>query len=361
MRIAVAMSGGVDSSVAAHVLKEQGHEVIGLTMKIWPCDADVEDDAGSCCDPGAIRAAARAADELGVRHYELGMRAPFEAHVVRDFLSEYSRGRTPNPCVVCNRYIKFDPFLEKAAALGATHLATGHHAVVERDGGNDRYLLKRGVDRSKDQSYFLYPLTQRVLSRVLMPVGGMTKDEVRGIARDAGLTAADRIESQDVCFIPRGDTEAFLRRTAPELVRPGPIEDLEGRAVGEHRGIGLYTIGQRSGLGLSRPVPSYVVRIDAERNVLIVGEENALFSSELTASEVNWILGRAPSDEFRALAKIRYAAEPAPCTVTVRGKGLSVFFDRPRRAVAPGQSVVLYDADVVLGGGIIDVDWADPA
>jgi tRNA-uridine 2-sulfurtransferase len=354
MRVAVAMSGGVDSSVAAHILKLEGHQVIGLTMKIWPCSAEVPEDDRTCCDPASVRAAQRVAAELGIRHYVLELRAPFERHVVGDFVREYSLGRTPNPCVICNRYVKFDPFLQRAAALGATHLATGHHAVVERSGERDTYLLKRGADPDKDQSYFLYYLTQAVLSRVLMPVGGMSKEEVRRVAREAGLSVADRLESQDVCFVPGGDMAPFLRRTSPEAVRPGAIEDLTGRVLGEHRGIGLYTVGQRSGLGLSRPRPTYVVAIDAGRNVVIVGDEEDLFSSELTASDVNWIGGRPPAGSFRAEAKVRYAATPEPCDVSVTAAGLRLRFDVPQRAIAPGQSAVLYEGDTVLGGGRID-------
>jgi tRNA-specific 2-thiouridylase len=354
MRVAVAMSGGVDSSVAAHILKRQGHDVVGLTMKIWPCEADVEDDGRSCCDPGSVRAAERVAEELGIRHYVLGMRAAFEAHVVRDFLLEYSRGRTPNPCVVCNRFIKFGPFLEKAAAVGATHLATGHHAVVDRDEQTGAFLLRRGADSAKDQSYFLYTLTQRVLSRVLMPVGGLRKTEVRELAREAGLSVAERRESQDVCFVPRGDVESFFRQTMPEMVRPGPIEDLEGRVLGEHRGIGLYTVGQRAGLGLSRPRPTYVVSIDADRHVVIVGDDADLFTTELRASDGSWIKGAPPSDAFRAKARIRYAADPQPCSVALSERGFRLSFDTPQRAIAPGQSVVLYRGDIVLGGGRID-------
>jgi tRNA-specific 2-thiouridylase len=354
MRIAVAMSGGVDSSVAALILARQGHEVVGLTMKIWPCEAEVDDDARRCCDPGSIRSAERVARELGVPHYTLGMRAPFERHVVRDFLLEYSRGRTPNPCVVCNRFIKFGPLFEKAAAVGATHLATGHHATVERHRAGGSFLLKRGTDPSKDQSYFLYSLTQDILSRLLMPVGGLTKPEVRAIARASGLSVAERPESQDVCFVPGGDVESFLRQTAPDAGLPGPIEDLSGRVIGEHRGIGLYTVGQRSGLGLSRSRPTYVVSIDADRNTVVVGDDADLYSSELTASDVHWIAGGPPADAFRAEAKIRYAAEPQACSVLLSENGFRLAFDVKQRAIAPGQSVVLYDDEVVLGGGRID-------
>ncbi|MCK5596569.1 MAG: tRNA 2-thiouridine(34) synthase MnmA, partial [Candidatus Eisenbacteria sp.] len=263
-------------------------------------------------------------------------------------------GRTPNPCVTCNRLIKFGPFLEKAAALGATRLATGHHAVVTRDESTGAYLLRKGRDRSKDQSYFLYVLMQKQLSHVLMPIGAMTKPEVRDAARAAGLSIAERPESQDVCFVPDGDVAAFFRLMMPEAMRPGPIEDLEGNVLGEHAGLALYTVGQRSGLGLSRPRPTYVLRIDAARNAVVVGDDEELYSSELTASDLNWIAGAPPDTEFRADAKIRYAASPCPCTAVLEGERLRLRFEEPKRAIAPGQSVVLYDGDVVLGGGVIN-------
>jgi len=354
MKVAVAMSGGVDSSVAAHILKEQGHEVIGLTMKIWPCGTDAQGGGRTCCDPDSIRDAGRVAGELGIRHYELGMRGAFERAVVREFLAEYASGRTPNPCVTCNRLIKFNPFLEKAAALGATHLATGHHAVVTRDGPSGAYLLRKGRDRSKDQSYFLYVLKQKQLSRVLMPIGGMTKTEVRDAARVAGLSIAERPESQDVCFVPDGDVAAFFRLMMPEAMRPGPIEDVDGNVLGEHGGIALYTVGQRSGLGLSRPRPTYVLRLDAARNAVIAGDDEELYSSELVASDLNWIAGAPPDTEFRTEAKIRYGASPCPCTAELEGERLRLRFEEPKRAITPGQSVVLYDGDTVLGGGVID-------
>jgi tRNA-specific 2-thiouridylase len=353
VKIAVAMSGGVDSSVAAHVLRQQGHEVIGLTMRIWPCGAPVDVGGRTCCDPDAIAGAGRVAEELGIRHYTIGLRGIFERAVVNEYLLEYAAGRTPNPCVTCNRLIKFDPFLEKAAAVGATHLATGHHAIVTRPPGGP-CLLKRGRDRSKDQSYFLYVLGQSQLERVLMPVGDMTKEEVRGAARAAGLSVADRAESQDVCFVPGGDVAAFFRLMMPDAMKPGPIEDAEGNVLGEHAGIAMYTIGQRSGLGISRPRPAYVLRKDASRNAVIVGDDEDLYASSLTASRVNWVSGIQPVGEFRASAKVRYAAEPAACTAAVDGGRLVVDFDEPQRAIAPGQSVALYADDVVLGGGVID-------
>lgn len=348
------MSGGVDSSVAAHVLKERGHEVVGLTMRIWPCGADVEGDGRTCCDPGAIRDAARVAEELEIPHYELGMRGEFERAVVSHFAREYARGRTPNPCVRCNRLIKFGPFLRKAAAVGATHLATGHHATVRFNETTGKYVLLRGRDAAKDQSYFLHMLPQEQLSRTIMPIGKMTKSEVRAKARAAGLHVSERTESQDVCFVPDGDIASFFRRVAPEAVTPGPIEDASGTVLGEHRGLALYTVGQRSGLGLSLPRPAYVLRIDAARNVIVVGDESELYSSRLKASDACWVAGEPPAESFRSAAKIRYAGEPAPCLVEIAGDGLAVTFDEPQRAVAPGQSVVFYDGDRVLGGAEID-------
>jgi tRNA-specific 2-thiouridylase len=282
------------------------------------------------------------------------MRGAFQRAVVNEFVAEYAVGRTPNPCVTCNRLIKFDPFLTKAAALGATHLATGHHAVVAREDAAARFVLKTARDRRKDQSYFLYVLTQKQLQHVLMPVGGMTKTEVRDAARAAGLSVSERPESQDVCFVPGGDIEGFFRLMKPEAMLPGPIEDAGGTVLGEHRGIALYTVGQRSGLGLSRPRPTYVLRIDAARNAVIVGDDDDLYSRQLTASNLNWIAGSPPAAEFRAGAKIRYAAAPALCSAAVEGGRLTLHFDEPQRAIAPGQSAVLYDGDIVLGGGTID-------
>lgn len=354
MRIAVAMSGGVDSSVAAHILKGAGHEVLGLTMKLWPCDADLASEGRTCCDPDSIRDAERVAGELGIRHYTVAMRGAFERAVIRDFVLEYSRGRTPNPCVRCNRYIKFDAFLTKAEALGATHLATGHHAAVMHNAATGLHELRRGRDREKDQSYFLYSLSQAQLSRVVMPVGTLTKAEVRQLAADAGLHIAERAESQDLCFVAGGDVASFFRLMSPGAMQPGPIEDRTGHVLGRHAGIALYTVGQRSGLGISRPRPTYVISIDAERNTLVVGNEEDLHTSSLRATGVTWVSGTAPSAAFRAHAKIRYASEPAPCAVTVEADRVGVQFDELQRAVAPGQSVVFYDGDLVLGGGTIE-------
>ncbi len=351
MKIAVAMSGGVDSSVAALMLKNAGHEVFGLTMRIWSCGDDEPVDPRVCCGPAAIEDAARVAGEIGIHHYVLGMQSVFEEKVIEHFISEYAAGRTPNPCVRCNRLVKFEPLLDKAVALGASRLATGHHAIVGRANGG--FALRRARDSSKDQTYFLYGMTQAQLARVLMPVGELTKDEVRELARRDGLSVAERPESQDLCFVPGGDIAAFMARRLPAATEAGPIEDLSGRVLGEHRGIALYTIGQRSGLGLSLPRPAYVVRLDPDRNAVVVGDETDLLSTCLTSADVHWIAGEAPARKFRAEAKIRYAAPPAAATITLSGNHAHVTFDQPQRAVAPGQSVVFYEGDTVLGGGTI--------
>lgn len=347
------MSGGVDSSVAAHILRSRGHEVVGLTMKTWPCGSDDQVDPRVCCGPAAVRDAERVAHELGIRHYTIPMERRFEEAVIEPFVSEYASGRTPNPCARCNRLVKFDALLSRAVSLGARYLATGHHAIVKEGAADGARSLARGADRGKDQTYFLYEMTQRQLARVLMPVGGLTKEGVRGIARRADLHVADRPESQDACFVPRGDIEAFLRDRCPDALNPGPIVDLEGTVLGRHRGIALYTVGQRSGLGLSRPTPTYVVRIAARENTIVVGEERDLYGRELRAADLTWIAGSPPGESFRASAKIRYAAAPARCSVSVVESELVVSFDEPQRAIAPGQAVVFYDGDVVLGGGTI--------
>ncbi len=353
MKIAVAMSGGVDSSVAAHILAGEGHEVFGLTMKIWACAADAPIDPRVCCGPAAIEDAGRVARELGIPHYVVGMRGIFEERIVEHFISEYARGRTPNPCVRCNRLVKFESLLTKALSLGASHLATGHHAVIRKADSGTGHVLERARDSAKDQSYFLYSMNQEQLARVLMPVGGLGKEEVRARARRAGLHVAERPESQDTCFVPRGDIASFVAARLPEAVAPGPIEDLDGKVLGSHRGLALYTVGQRSGLGLARPRPTYVVRIDPGRNVLVVGEDEDLYASRLVADELSWIAGPPPAREFTAEAKIRYAAQSAPCVVRVEGNEARVTFAEPQRAIAPGQAVVLYDGRTVLGGGTI--------
>lgn len=349
MKIAVAMSGGVDSSVAALILKREGHDVFGLTMEVWTPEADADGRAKREAPSGAERAAG----ELGIRHRVVDVRELFERTVISHFISEYSRGRTPNPCVRCNRLMKLGALLERAVAMGATHMATGHHAVIRGGPSHGGYALARARDRAKDQTYFLYATTQEQLSRLLMPVGYLMKDEVRDIARAAGLSASERSESQDICFLPGGDISSLADRFPLSAMTPGPVLDLAGDVAGEHSGVAFYTIGQRSGLRLSRPGPAYVVEIEHERNTVIIGSDGDLYRRELRASDLTWVAGAPPGREFGAHAAVRFAAAPAACRVRVSGGSASVEFEEPQRAIAPGQAVVFYDGDLALGGGTI--------
>ncbi len=364
MRIVVAMSGGVDSSVAALILLREGHDVVGLTMTLGALGGDGSYDltgeadlaSGAVTDrpvDGWVESAARTAEFLGIEHHVVELGPAFEQSVVSYFLSEYSSGRTPNPCVICNRLIKFGCFLDEARGLGAEFLATGHHARIIRDEGRRVPRLAMGRDLSKDQSYFLHRLTQEQLEAALMPIGEFLKDDVRAIAREAGLPAATARESADVCFLSGRSLSEFLLERVPNGVREGPIEDVGGHILGEHRGIASYTIGQRAGLGLSRPRPTYVVEIVPQRNAIVVGDDEDLYCDTLEASELSWWAG-APTARFRAQAKIRYAGRPTACDVVFENGKMVVHFDEPQRAIAPGQFVVLYDDDIVLGGGIID-------
>jgi len=297
--------------------------------------------------------AAAVAVSLGIPHRVIDARAAFEDAVVGDFVSEYARGRTPNPCILCNRLLKFGLLLDEARAIGAERLATGHYAAIRPGASCGTLRLASGRDSLKDQSYFLYSLTQAQLGFALFPLGDMTKDEVRGIAASHGLGVERERESADTCFVPRGDLAAFLAARAPRSVIPGPIVDSSGKRVGTHRGLALYTIGQRSGLGVTAAAAVYVVRIVPEENTVVVGEDRELHARSLTARPLSWIAGAPPAARFSALAKVRYGAPKAPCAVDVRGDEAAVLFDQPQRAFAAGQAVVLYDGDEVLGGGVI--------
>jgi len=309
----------------------------------------------SCCGQKAVEDANRVAIHLGIPHFVLDLRREFEAAVIADFAREYGRGRTPNPCVRCNERIKFRLLLQRARLLGADFIATGHHARVVSDPAGSRYLLKKGKDRAKDQSYFLYRLSQAQLARILMPVGEFTKAEVREIARRRGLPVADKVESQETCFAPLGNYPKFLAGRAPRAFRTGPIKDLAGRILGEHKGIGYYTIGQRRGLGISSPRPLYVVAIDAPRNTVFVGQEEDLSRNKLTASDVRMISGERLKEPILFRAKIRYRHQEAKALVIpVSARRVRVEFATPQRALTPGQSVVFYERQAVLGGGIIN-------
>ncbi len=345
-KIAVAMSGGVDSAVAAFLLKEEGYEVVGVTMCLGVVPA--EGGKAKCCGPKEVEDARRVCQALGIGHYVIDFAADLEEKVIRPFVAEYCRGRTPNPCVTCNREIKFASLLEKALAWGFDGIATGHYAGIERIDG--QCCLVRAKDPRKDQTYFLHAIPREALAKVLFPLASLVKDEVRAIAEKAGLPVFAKPESQDICFIPAEGHEAFLRSRGAKLA-PGEIVDREGNVRGRHRGIACYTIGQRGGLGISAPRPLYVLAIDVPKNRLIVGEKGDLRSTELIADQVRCLVDAFPAE---AWAKIRYAHRAARCKISQEGGRLTVRFCEPQEAVTPGQSVVLYDGRTVLGGGIIE-------
>ena len=355
-RLVVGMSGGVDSSVAAALLVERGFDVIGVTMRVWSSGASDDSSGrfGACCGSEAVDDARRVARALGIPYYVLNMDTEFERTVIDRFTDEYRRGRTPVPCVACNSDLKFGSLLARARAWEAHGVATGHYARVTRDAQSGRYLLWRGRDRRKDQSDFLWPLTQQQLAAAHFPVGDLDKAEVRAHARRLGLATADKPESQEICFVPDDDYRGFLRRRDPDLFRPGAIVDGAGSVVGTHSGIAAYTIGQRKGLGLVGATPRYVVDIDAEGNRVRVGSASDLERTRLRATDVNFIACEPPRDPIRVEARIRHSHQPAPAEVRAGDDGTAeVVFDEPQRAITPGQSVVWYRDDLVVGGGVI--------
>ncbi len=345
------MSGGVDSSVAAALLVQQGYDVIGMMLRLW--SEPGSEHSNRCCTPDAMAQARRVSAQLGIPFYAVDAKDVFRSTVVDYFINGYAQGTTPNPCLVCNRTIRWSFLLDQALALDARFMATGHYARLKttRDG---KIQLLRAVDAHKDQSYVLHVLGQAQLGHALFPLGEYTKTQVRQLARDFGLPVAERPESQDLCFLGTGDYRAFLNRIAPELQQPGLIVDRAGKAIGEHQGLAFYTIGQRKGLGIASSVPVYVLEKDTAHNTLVVGPSEALGQQELVAENVNWVLGNPPDDTFRAQVKIRYKAVEAWSQVTLLdGRDVRIRFDDSQRDITPGQAAVIYQGDICLGGGII--------
>jgi len=352
MRIVVAMSGGVDSSVAAALLAGQGHDVIGLSMQLY--DQRDGQTFGSCCTLDDLHDARRVAHALGIPHYILNFERRFQETVISNFVREYAAGRTALPCAHCNSDLKFATLLDRARGLGADQVATGHYARVERR-SDGRWLLKRSADSDKDQSYFLFALTQEQLAAANFPVGALRKPEVRAEARRLGLQVADKADSQEICFLPNGDYASFVGRQAAGAARPGPIVDQDGRPLGSHEGVHRFTVGQRKGLGIAAGAPLYVLRLDAQTATVTVGPRAALERTTLTASGINWIALDAPAAWVPASAQIRHRHHAAPGRVRALEDGRAEFvFDTPQPAVTPGQAVVFYDDDLVVGGGWID-------
>ena len=352
MKILIAMSGGVDSSVAAKLLCDAGNECIGCTMKLFDnCDAGLS-RSRTCCSLDDIEDARSVAFSLGMRYYVFNFKDDFREKVIKKFASAYLAGQTPNPCIDCNRYMKFDKLYERARLLGCDKIATGHYARIEFDG--EKYLLKKARDESKDQSYVLYMLTQEQLAHTLFPLGELIKSETRAIAEASKLTNAQKPDSQDICFVPDGDYAVAIERLTGKTSAPGNFIDTDGNVLGTHRGITHYTIGQHRGLGLALPERRYVCKIDAGSGTVTLGSGTELYSREVLVHDFNWISGEAPSGPIRCSAKIRYRQPEQAANVEPLSENEALIrFDTPQRAVTPGQSAVLYDDDTVLGGGII--------
>ncbi len=352
IRVAVALSGGVDSSTAAALLVQQGYQVSGVMMRLWAPLEEGQVVENRCCSNAAVLDARRVCVQLGIPFHVVDLEREFKSLVVDYFCDSYALGRTPNPCLACNLEIKFKVLFRLALNLGADFLATGHYARIQACDG--QYLLLKAVDKTKDQSYVLYMLGQAELAHVLFPLGGYTKRQVRALAAEHNLPTAGKMESQDACFLLDRDYRSFVARQRPEAIRGGPILDLDGKVVGQHRGVAFYTVGQRQGLGIAAAHPLYVVELDAARNALIVGPRAALFRRELLAEQVDFVAGNPPLSAIWISAKIRYKAlEAEAMLVPLPGQSARLVFAAPQPAITPGQGVVFYQGDVVLGGGII--------
>jgi tRNA-specific 2-thiouridylase len=366
MKLAVAMSGGVDSSAAAAILKEQGHELVGFTMQLWNQRRGISVDENGdplpsrCCSLDDVYDARRVAEELGFPFYVLNLEREFERDVVQPFVASYLDGETPIPCVSCNSRLKFASLDQLAVSLGCDKVATGHYARVEFDEASNRYRLFRGRNLDKDQSYFLWELTQDQLSRAMFPLGEMSKPEVREVAREHALAVAEKSESQEICFVPDGDYAGFIDRylaasgSVDQKPGDGEIVDADGAVVGRHSGIHRYTIGQRRGIGIAGPQPLYVTNIDAIKNQIMVGQQDDLLSSEFIAAGVNWVAFDRPDEAVQTQVRVRYRHTPAEATITpIENNRVRIVFDEPQRAITPGQATVFYRDDEVVGGGWI--------
>lgn len=352
--VVVGMSGGVDSSVAAYLLKEQGYRVIGVTMQIWQDEEQAAmEENGGCCGLSAVDDARRVAVRLEIPYYVMNFKREFKEQVIDYFVEEYAAGRTPNPCIACNRYVKWESMMQRALEIGADYIATGHYARIVRL-PNGRYTLKKSATQKKDQTYALYNLTQDQLKRTLMPVGEYEKDQIRKIAEDIGLLVANKPDSQDICFVPDGDYAGYLENEAGLPVNPGNFVDRSGKILGQHKGIVHYTVGQRKGLGLSLGHPAFVLEIRPETNEVVIGTKEESMQTVVKANHVNWMSVEKLEHPMRVFAKIRYNHRGAWCEVSQTGEDeITCVFEEPQGAPAPGQALVLYDGEYVLGGGTI--------
>ena len=352
MRALIAMSGGVDSSVAALIMKNRGYECVGCTMKLFDNEAIGLDKESSCCSTDDIMDAKAVAGKLGMPHYTLNFCEGFYESVMEPFAENYMNGRTPNPCVECNRHLKFERLYHKAIELGCDKIVTGHYARIEKT--KEGYVLKKALDPAKDQSYVLYNLNQELLAHCSFPLGELDKEETRRIAEENGFINANKKDSQDICFVPDGDYAAAVKRISKKESLPGDFVLMDGTIIGRHKGIIHYTIGQRRGLGIAYKESLYVVKIDVEKNLVYLGSNDDLFSRELKAQDVNWISGKIPDDDIRVSARVRYHGREAAATLRfIDEHTFRLIFDEAQRAITPGQAAVIYDGDTVLGGGTI--------
>ena len=353
-KVVVGMSGGVDSSVAAWLLKEQGYDVIGVTMQIWQDeDNEVQEENGGCCGLSAVDDARRVASSIGIPYYVMNFKQEFQKNVIDYFTEEYLNGRTPNPCIACNRYVKWEALLQRSLSIGADYIATGHYARIDKL-PNGRYAIRRSATLAKDQTYALYNLTQEQLAHTLMPVGNYSKDKIREMAEEIGLQVANKPDSQDICFVPDGDYASFIEEESNQKIPEGNFVTPDGKILGKHKGIIHYTVGQRKGLGLALGYPAFVLEIRPETDEVVIGTYEESLTHTLRANELNFMSVEDITEPIRVFAKIRYNHKGAWCTVEKTGEDeITCTFDEPIRAVTPGQAVVLYDGEYVLGGGTI--------